>query len=368
MNGRERYAAIMEYRPFDRLPVWFFDAWDETRPQWVSQGLSDWSNVAQETGMDPDWERGMWQCHGLVKNRAISGLEREVLEETDEYIVVRTPLGAIIKDSKTTSIPHHVKEALEPTWESWRRFKKYLDPHDPSRRPPGWEIMADQLEKRTHCTTFLAGSLFGWPRDWLGVEQVSLLSYDDPVLYEDIISTITDFFIEIHRPVLQRVHFDFAYIFEDCCGRSGPLFSPDTYRKHYHKHYSRLFEFYRANGVKHIMLDSDGYVEPLIPCWMESGVDILFPIEVGTWKASAVDIRRKFGRDLRMMGGVDKHVIPMGEKAIREHLEPMRPVVAEGGFIPIPDHRIPPSCSLEQFKTYVRVFKETFADCGGPRK
>ena len=27
------------------------------------------------------------------------------------------------------------------------------------------------------------------------------------------------------------------------------------------------------------MLDSDGYVEPMITCWLDSGVDILFPME-----------------------------------------------------------------------------------------
>mgnify|MGYP001795414270 CR=1 FL=1 len=70
--------------------------------------------------------------------------------------------------------------------------------------------------------------------------------------------------------------------------------------------------------------------------------------------------RRQYGPRLRMMGGFDKHVIPQGEAAIRAALEPLRPVVEEGGFIPMPDHRIPPDCALEQFRTYVRVFKEVF--------
>jgi len=39
-------------------------------------------------------------------------------------------------------------------------------------------------------------------------------------------------------------------------------------------------------------------------------------------------------------------------------------VAAEGGYVPLPDHRIPPTTSFDQFKTYVRVFKEVF-DCVG---
>jgi hypothetical protein len=59
-----------------------------------------------------------------------------------------------------------------------------------------------------------------------------------------------------------------------------------------------------------------------------------------------------------VIGGIDKHVIPKGEEAIRAELEPLRAVVREGGFIPMPDHRIPPDCSLEQFRTYLRVFRQ----------
>ena len=98
----------------------------------------------------------------------------------------------------------------------------------------------------------------------------------------------------------------------------------------------------------------------MLPCWLESGIDIVFPIEVGVWEADPVELRQRFGRRLRMMGGVDKHVIPQGEKTIRRHLEHRRALVEEGGYIPLPDHRIPPDCSLEAFRTYLRVFKEVF--------
>ena len=55
-----------------------------------------------------------------------------------------------------------------------------------------------------------------------------------------------------------------------------------------------------------------------------------------------------------------KHVIPQGAAAIRAHLEPLRELADEGGYIPLPDHRIPPDCSWKHFKTYVDVFREVF--------
>jgi hypothetical protein len=61
-----------------------------------------------------------------------------------------------------------------------------------------------------------------------------------------------------------------------------------------------------------------------------------------------------------MMGGVNKHVISQGERAIREELEHLKPLAEEGGFIPIPDHRIPPDVSLEQMKNYADISRQIF--------
>ena len=59
-----------------------------------------------------------------------------------------------------------------------------------------------------------------------------------------------------------------------------------------------------------------------------------------------------------MIGGVDKHVIPLGEDMIRKHLLEMKEEVKRGGYLPIPDHRTPTECSYDQFLTYIKVFNE----------
>ena len=61
-----------------------------------------------------------------------------------------------------------------------------------------------------------------------------------------------------------------------------------------------------------------------------------------------------------MIGGIDKHVIPKGETAIRQHLERLKPLADEGGYLPMPDHRIPPDCSLGAFRTYLRIYQDVF--------
>ena len=364
MNDRQRFAAIMGYQPFDTLPAYYFGLWQETRARWHAEGLRPDRPLTEQVGLDPDWEIGMWETHSLgVYEPQFPGQDR-ILEEADSYKIIQHPNGSVTKESKLgSSIPEHLKEALEPTRASWDVFRRAFDAGSPLRQPDPAALArkAAELNSRAQTVCCFGGSLYGRPRIWMGTEAISLLSYDDPALYEEIIAYSTDFYITLNRPLLQAIHCEVAYIFEDCCGRSGPLFSPQTYQRFYHPYYRRLVDFYKSCGVKYVLLDSDGFSEPLIQGWLDSGIDIIFPIEVGTWGADPVALRRKFGKSLRMMGGVDKHLITRDPAALRHALERLRPLVEEGGFIPLPDHRIPPDCSLQQFRAYVQMFRAVFA-------
>ena len=113
-------------------------------------------------------------------------------------------------------------------------------------------------------------------------------------------------------------------------------------------------EYYRID------IDSDGMVDDLVPCWLESGFDILFPLEVGTWGATPAKMRQKFGDDLRMFGGVDKKILSRSPEEVRAYLTELKKETDKGGYIPIPDHRIPPDISLKNMQDYVEIFHQVF--------
>jgi len=358
MKQSERFQAIFRREKPDRIPVFYFGYWNETEDRWKNEGLADMSNIP---GMDPDWESGLWNCHGLVNVEPIGKYSPTVIEDADDYVIVQNVLGDITKNSKIgSSISHTIKYSLEPTRESWESFKEFIDSGDPRRISEDWEQKAGELVKNDRVLGFMGGSLYGWIRGWMGVENISYVMYDNPILLEDMISYLTDYFMAVFAPVIKKVKFDFVYFFEDCCGKTGPLFSPDIYRRIFDPYYRKLIRFYKENGVSFALVDSDGNTDKLIPSWIDSGFDIMFPIEVGTWNANPMELRKKFGSQLNMFGGVDKRVIPMGETAIRRHLLTLKPAVDEGGYIPIPDHRIPPECSYNDFLIYIKVFNEVF--------
>ena len=67
-----------------------------------------------------------------------------------------------------------------------------------------------------------------------------------------------------------------------------------------------------------------------------------------------VELRKKYGRALRMWGAVDKREIAAGPANIDAHLRALEPLIADGGFIPTVDHLVPPDVSLENFLYYLK--------------
>ncbi|MEJ5171444.1 MAG: hypothetical protein WHU10_10690, partial [Fimbriimonadales bacterium] len=97
-----------------------------------------------------------------------------------------------------------------------------------------------------------------------------------------------------------------------------------------------------------------------LPLWLDCGVNCMFPIEVGTWRADPVQWRKEYGRDLLMMGGFDKQILAQGPEAIDAEIERLTPVVEEGGYIPFCDHRVPPTVSLSNYVHYLRRAREVW--------
>ncbi|MCD6290283.1 MAG: hypothetical protein J7M34_07250 [Anaerolineae bacterium] len=85
---------------------------------------------------------------------------------------------------------------------------------------------------------------------------------------------------------------------------------------------------------------------------MDAGVDVLWPLERAAGQ-DPVRLRRKFGRALRLWGGVDKRVLAQGPEAIDKHLRELAPLVEEGGYIPTVDHTVPPDVSWDHFRYYM---------------
>ena len=69
-------------------------------------------------------------------------------------------------------------------------------------------------------------------------------------------------------------------------------------------------------------------------------------------------MRKKFGKELRIVGGYDKLALEKGRAAIDAELESHIPLMKEGGLVIMPDHLITPGVPLEDYKYYLDRVRE----------
>jgi uroporphyrinogen decarboxylase len=168
----------------------------------------------------------------------------------------------------------------------------------------------------------------------------------------EMMEFFADFVIETSRPILERIEIDYFTLNEDMAMKTGPLLSPSTFQKFVFPHLKRMVEFFKSHGTRYFAVDTDGDPTPLVPLLMDAGVDTLWPLERAS-NVSPLVMRKRFGNDLRLWGGVDKRVLLQGNAAIREHLLELAPLIEEGGYIPTVDHTVPPDVSWESFNYYM---------------
>jgi uroporphyrinogen decarboxylase len=205
------------------------------------------------------------------------------------------------------------------------------------------------------------GSLYGWLRNWMGLERLSLLVYDDPAWFEEMVTTVADCIIGTLTRVLETGgHFDACGMWEDMCYNRGPLLGVSHFKKFLVPHYRRIADLLHGHGVDVIWLDCDGKIDLLIPLWLEAGVNCMFPVEVGTWDADPLAYRVQYGQDLLMMGGVDKRLLAGSKSDIERTVHRLAPLVEEGGFIGFCDHRVPPDVPLKNYVFYLETVREVW--------
>jgi len=85
----------------------------------------------------------------------------------------------------------------------------------------------------------------------------------------------------------------------------------------------------------------------------------MFPLEIrgGT---DPYRMRERFGRDVLLMGGVDKTQLIAGKAAIDAEIDRITPLVEQGGYIPHVDHRVPPDVTYENYLYYLKRKREAF--------
>ncbi|MEG0382675.1 MAG: uroporphyrinogen decarboxylase family protein [Christensenella sp.] len=364
MNERERFLNQLHYKPVDKVTMWPpLDVWDTTWKRWAKEGHTDmFAEQIGEHGGAGDLR--FWDYFGCDHQDEVGiyygfspGFEYEQLGEDEHTITFRNHEGIVmqeLKEGRETSMPHWLDFPIKSR-EDFRKNLYRWELNFEERFPANWEDKCKLWKQRKIPLRMWAdreGGFFGPLRNLFGIEDLSYLFYDDIEFIEEVLDAKVECMTRIINKIWEYTDFDYFVFWEDMCYKNGPLLSPEMFKKYLVPRYRKITDLLRSKGVDLIFVDSDGDVNKLVPLWLEAGVNGILPFEV----QCGMDVnkfRKEYGKELLMMGGINKRALITGGKDIDDELRRVAPLVEGGGYIPWLDHSVPPDVSYDNFLYYM---------------
>ena len=320
MDSRERFRQVMRYGPADRVPLFEEGIRAEVLEAWRAQGLPPHADLFSLFSFDR---------HERV------GPELEPRPEPEAW-------------------PSSMSELVP--------FRQLLNPADPGRLPENWQDCVRLWRSRdyplmlTVCKgLFLSLGVDGWQTF---SDMVQRLVCEPQVVLETM-RIQGEFGARLADRVLKEVEVDAALFSEPICGNHGPLVSPRMFEEFALKSYQPILEVLHQNGVETIIFMTWANARLILPAVVRYGFNCLWAYEVNTMAMDYGNLRREFGRDLRLIGGIDLDRVREGKEAIRrEILEKVPRLLADGGYIPLAGGRIREDVPYNNYVYYRRLLEE----------
>lgn len=153
---------------------------------------------------------------------------------------------------------------------------------------------------------------------------------------------------------------DIIHVGDDIGMEDRMMMSPDTWRKWFKPRMAKIIE--SAREIKPDVLffyHSDGYVEPIIPDFIEIGINVLNPVQPECMDPAK--LKRLYGDRLAFWGTIGiQHTLPFGtpEDVKKEVKERIGTVGKGGGLYLSPTHCIAPEVPHENIFAFVEAVKK----------
>lgn len=317
------------------------------KEEWRRQGA---------TPEELDFSAFQYRCEARASVPVVTGrfggVEPVVIEETAERTVSKDSLGrtmVLLKGAGSIPLPMDYPVKI---MDDWSRIKPRYQ-FSEERFDKNWRSVCVQARAEDKVLVLPAPGGFDEPRQLMGEEGMCVAMLESPELIRDMLETIGDTVARVAEIVSSEITIDMLSVHEDLAGKNGPLIGPKHVETFIKPYYQKIWNPLRANGARLFDVDSDGDVTPVLDAFIGCGVNCMHPMEPAAG-VDIVEVRRKHGRDLAFLGGLDKHVLRDGKEAIDAELErKIPPMIQSGGCVLSLDHRVPNGTPLENYRYYV---------------
>jgi uroporphyrinogen decarboxylase len=398
MNHRQRVLAALRHREPDRLPIDFGGTVDST--------ISAFSYQALRRALDlpPTLTRvqDVYQYTAVIEDdvrRALGVDTAPILDQPAEWRPGSLPDGTparfparfrpetrpdgaqVVTDEAGTVLlkmpagghyfdPLHAPLAGAEEIAEIDRYLAWIESYD---RPDHLDLAYEDLAATARALRqnsdylligFFGGHIFQAAQSLRGWEQFLVDLLQNQTFARALLDRLAEANVQRFARYAETVgrHVDVIHFEDDLGMQDRPLLRPALYRRMVKPYHARLFAFARANCGALLLFHSDGAVAPLIPDFIEMGIDALNPVQVSAAGMDPLALKREFGRDLAFWGAAcdSQETLPFGTPAhvadeVRRHIDELAP---GGGYVLAPIHNVQAGVPVENVVAMFRAARE----------
>jgi len=348
MTPRDRWLALLERRPVDRIPT------DYTATPEVTARLLRELDCADERAL---WEK--LDIDGRIDLAPRWKLPHHPDDPQADLWGVRYRRVEYGTGSYEEPCYHPLADA-----ESVADIEKHRWP-DPDDFD--YSVVTDAVEKSdgrypVHGGWFEPFLFYAYLR---GLERAFEDLVLEPEIAEAVLGHIFDFSHEYHRRLFEagRGRIDTTWVAEDLGSQTGPLLSLAMYRRFLLPNQIRMADLARSFGV-HVLYHTDGASRLFLPDLIDRvGIEVLNPIQ---WRCPGMErdgLVRDFGDRIAFHGSIEnQQVLPFGTPDdVRNEVRDSVRLYAGARWICAPCHRLQPVTPTEN----ILALYETIREIGG---
>ena len=350
MNSRQRVRTAVSHTQPDRVPLLLWMTPEITAAMQQRLGVESELDVLEALDIDVRWlipdyigpelketptER--WDCFGIGYRKIHN--EYGCYEEFSHH-----PLAAAetLDDLKKYTWP-------KCEWWDYESINRHIEEN--CRQQPRWIGVG-------------AASFF--ERTWwvMGFEKMLSAMAINPDLVEAVMDGMGEFYLDQTLRIMEaaRGRVDMVYIADDLSSQQSTLISEAMYRQFLLPRWKNFIDTIKMKFGTHIIFHyhSCGAVAPLIPALIETGIDILNPLQPHARGMAPQDLKTRFGKQLCFSGGLDiQELLPRGnpQEIKRAAQELVHILGKDGGYVASAAHAVQPDTPVDNILAMLEGFK-----------
>jgi len=243
-------------------------------------------------------------------------------------------------------------------------FKRHYNPDQRSRYAKGFVERSQHLhqEGRVLYVDASGGGLLQMlgVGDWDSLVSACVALVDRPQVVEDLVNKTTDFYCVCLERVLSKVSVDYASFYEPIAYNMGPVISPGMFERFAIPGYKKVIDLLEKYHIPlRILCTTGGDLTPLLPPLIDAGINGLWISNISSAGMEYPKLRRQFGSDVALIGGIDSTALARDEAAVRKAVEKTAPELLESGhYLPCLDDRPRSNIPFANYRLYRHILDE----------